>query len=81
MSNPQVTSPITGVATWQGKDTAAHLFDQDLTTMAHSNWFTTPPKQSATPMTITTELDGVYDLDHVTYVPREDGGNGTLSAL
>ena len=49
--------------------------------MAHSNWFTTPPKQSATPMTITTELDGVYDLDHVTYVPREDGGNGTLSAL
>ena len=52
-------------------------FDQDLTTMAHSNWFTRRPKQSATPMTITTELDGVYDLDHVTYVPREDGGNGT----
>lgn len=81
MSNPQVTAPITGVPIWQGKDNAAHLFDQDLTTMAHSNWFTTPPKQSATPMTITAELDGVYDLDHVTYVPREDGGNGTLSAL
>ena len=32
-------------------------------------------------MTITADLDGVYDLDHLTYVPRENGGNGNLSAL
>lgn len=32
-------------------------------------------------MTNSAELDGVYDLELVTYVPREDGGHGTLTAL
>ncbi|WLV77895.1 glycoside hydrolase family 31 protein [Lacticaseibacillus parahuelsenbergensis] len=81
MRNPKVTSPIKDAPVWQGDDTVDNLFDQDLDTMAHSNWFSDTPKQSPTPMTITTELDGVYDLDHVTYVPRENGGNGNLSAL
>lgn len=81
MTNLKVDSTIKDVPVWQGKQTVDKLFDQDLTTEAHTNWFTSGEKQSATPMTITADLDGVYDLDHLTYVPRENGGNGNLSAL
>ncbi|WP_125702311.1 TIM-barrel domain-containing protein [Lacticaseibacillus daqingensis] len=74
-------SAITGVAIWQDSQPLEYLFDRDLATTAHSNWFTSSPKQSATPMTITTKLDKITTLDKIIYAPREDGGNGTMSGM
>ncbi|BDR60053.1 SLAP domain-containing protein [Lactobacillus xylocopicola] len=74
-------SNITGTSIWQAAQPVKYLFDHDLSTVAHSNWFSSEPKQSATPMTITTHLDGITDLDRFVYVPRSDGGNGTITAM
>lgn len=78
--NPLLTAPILGVPIWLRMHNAAHLLAQDQPQLAHSNWFTTPELQSATPKPITAELAGVTALDHEPYVPRVHGGNGLLSA-
>ena len=75
-------SNIKGTNIWQSGTPGENLFDGDLTSQAHTNWFTSGPEQDATPMTITTHLDGITDLDRFVYVPRDDGGkNGMIKAM
>lgn len=75
-------SNIKGTNIWQPGTPVENLFDHDLSTQAHSNWFSNVNQQDATPMTITTHLDGITDLDHFVYVPRNDGGlNGMITAM
>lgn len=75
-------SNITGTDIWQEDMGPELLFDLDLNSTAHTNWFTGPDaKQDATPLSMLVELRNVYELDHFTYVPRVDGGNGTITGL
>ena len=52
----------------------ANLFDGSLATEVwHTKW-----GERATPLDITADLGAVYTLDKLEYVPRSDGGNGTI---
>lgn len=75
-------SNIKGTNIWQTGTPGENLFDRDLTTQSHTNWFSDGNDQDATPMTITTHLDGITDLDRFVYVPRNDGGtNGMIKNM
>ncbi|KRM71197.1 TIM-barrel domain-containing protein [Lacticaseibacillus brantae] len=76
----QVESNIKGVDVWQSGYGVDKLFDKDLSSQAHSNWFASAGdvKQSATPMTIATDFGEAYDLAQFIYVPRQDGGNNGM---
>lgn len=50
------------------------LFDFDEKSMWHSKW----GKGEAIPFDMTIDLRSVNKLDRLEYLPREDGGNGTL---
>ncbi|WEV71186.1 Rib/alpha-like domain-containing protein [Lactobacillus sp. ESL0785] len=65
---------------WQSGCPVKNLFDQDLSTLAHTNWYP-PTGKNVTPITISTKLDGITDLDKLVYVPRDNGGNGNISAI
>lgn len=51
------------------------LFDYDQRSTWHSKW----GKGEAVPFTLTLDLRSVNELDKLEYLPREDGGNGTLT--
>lgn len=53
-----------------------HLFDFDTKSQWHSKW----GKGEAIPCDLTIDLRSVNKLDRLDYVPREDGGNGTILA-
>ena len=52
------------------------LFDFDEKTIWHSKW----GKGEAVPFDLTLDLRSLNHLDRIEYLPREDGGNGTLLA-
>ena len=49
------------------------LFDYDEASIWHTDW-----AGGAVPFTMEIDLGGVNQLDKLEYLPREDGGNGTL---
>ncbi|MFL8952036.1 TIM-barrel domain-containing protein [Helcococcus kunzii] len=51
-----------------------NMFDLDPTTAWHTKWGI-----SQVPITVTADLGGIYSLDHLEYIPREDAGNGTIT--
>ena len=55
-----------------GQD-VAKLFDYDEASMWHTDW-----AGGAVPFTMEIDLGGLNELDKLEYLPREDGGNGTL---
>lgn len=58
----------------QGGNGIGKLFDFDEKSMWHSKW----GKGEAIPADLTIDLRSVNKLDRIEYLPREDGGNGTL---
>lgn len=58
----------------QGGNGIGKLFDFDEKSMWHSKW----GKGEAIPCDMTIDLRSVNKLDRLEYLPREDGGNGTL---
>lgn len=52
----------------------ASLFDFDEKSMWHTKWGAT-----AVPFDMTIDLRSVNKLDRLEYIPREDGGNGTIT--
>ncbi|MDD2598135.1 MAG: glycoside hydrolase family 31 protein [Kiritimatiellae bacterium] len=57
----------------QGGSGIANLFDFDEKSMWHTKW-----GAEATPFEISLDLQTVNQLDKLEYLPRVDGGNGTL---
>ncbi len=57
----------------QGGSDIVKLFDYDEKTMWHTAW-----GKNALPFDVTLDLGSVNQLDKLEYLPREDGGNGTL---
>lgn len=57
----------------QGGHEVSALLDRDEKSMWHTQWGT-----SALPFTLTVDLKGINQLERLTYLPREDAGNGTL---
>jgi hypothetical protein len=55
-----------------GQD-VAKFFDYDEASIWHTDW-----NGGAVPFTMEIDLGGVSQLDKLEYLPREDGGNGTL---
>lgn len=51
-----------------------NMFDLDPTTAWHTKWGI-----SQVPITVTADLGGIYSLDHLEHIPREDAGNGTIT--
>ena len=49
------------------------FFDYDEASMWHTDW-----AGGAVPFTMDIDLGGINELDKLEYLPREDGGNGTL---
>ena len=55
------------------------MFDFDEKTIWHSRWAEAAGQGgSALPLELTLDLRAVVELDKIEYLPREDGGNGTL---
>lgn len=50
------------------------LFDHDLATMWHTSW--SDPRFNE----LTIDLNGVYDVERLVYIPRDDAGNGTITS-
>ncbi len=57
----------------QGGTGIRHLFDMDESKEWHTRW-----KETAVPFSFTMNLKSVNQLDKLVYLPRKDGGNGTL---
>ena len=54
-----------------------HLFDLDERgELWHTDW----QNSEAVPFTINIDMHATTDLDHITYVPRDNAGNGTILA-
>ena len=51
----------------------AKFFDYDEASMWHTSW-----AGGAVPFTMEIDLGGINELDKLEYLPREDGGNGTI---
>lgn len=66
--NSQETSGENGVAT--------NAFDGDTATIWHTEWSATQPTH---PHEIQINLNGIYDVCEVTYLPRQTGTNGTIA--
>ena len=60
----------------QGGQRIKNLFDFDEGTTWHTAW----DKPNATPFDIIIDLHVVAQLDQIQYVPRPDGGNGTITS-
>lgn len=69
---------VTGLTTFnnQGGQGINKLFDRDEKSMWHSDWAT----HDAVGGTLTIDLHSVNELAGLTYLPREDAGNGTITA-
>ena len=59
----------------QGGQRIKNLFDFDLGTTWHTTW----DQPNSTPFDVTIDLHVVAQLDQLQYVPRPDGGNGTIT--
>lgn len=82
ITSVKTSSNIKDTNIWEDDQPVENLFDHDLSTIAHSNWFSDGNKQAATPMTITAQLAEPTDLDRFVYLPRNDGGtNGIITAI
>ncbi|QTU82860.1 discoidin domain-containing protein [Carnobacteriaceae bacterium zg-C25] len=60
----------------QGGTPLKNLVDLNVSNQFHSKWGV-----NALPETLTLDLKYAYDLDKLVYVPRQDGGNGTITAF
>ncbi len=69
---------VTAISTFanQGGQGVNKLFDRDEKSLWHSQW----GEGSAIPGDVTIDLHSVNHLAELRYLPREDGGNGTLLA-
>jgi galactosylceramidase len=59
-------------------DEPQNVLDGDAATIWHTPW--APAVPVPLPQSITLDLGGTFDIDTVTYLPREGGGNGTITA-
>ena len=62
------------VAAQAGND-IGHLFDLD---ERGEIWHTDWQNSNAVPFTLDIDLNATTDLDHITYIPRSNAGNGTI---
>ena len=69
---------LTGISSFanQGGQGLNKLFDRDEKTVWHSQW----SKADAVPGDVTIDLHSVNQLEKLVYLPREDAGNGTITA-
>lgn len=69
---------LTGSTTFknQGGQGINKLFDRDEKSVWHSDW----SARDAVGGTLTIDLHSVNELDRLVYMPREDAGNGTITA-
>lgn len=69
---------VTGITSFnnQGGQGISKLFDRDEKSVWHSDWGT----RDAVGGTLTIDMHSVNQLDHIAYLPREDAGNGTITA-
>lgn len=69
---------LTGISSFnnQGGQGLNKLFDRDEKTVWHSQW----SAADAIPGDVTIDLHSVNKLEKLVYLPREDAGNGTLTA-
>ena len=58
----------------QGKSKLKNMFDHSLKTMWHTKY-----KKNAIPFEFVVDLQSVNLLEKIQYVPRSDGGNGTIT--
>ncbi|NRF92430.1 discoidin domain-containing protein [Paenibacillus frigoriresistens] len=72
---PQAQMTATSTS-FQPGDDPSNALDGDVNTWWHIKWFGTDPL----PQSIILNLGGAYKISKLDYLPRPDGGNGTITA-
>ncbi|WP_314587978.1 discoidin domain-containing protein [Paenibacillus terrigena] len=72
----QIKATATSEELINGSDAASNAIDGNPQTMWHTKW----DKSDVLPQSITLNLGGTYNINKVAYLPRQGGGNGTITA-
>jgi hypothetical protein len=72
----QMKATATSEETVGANNAASMAIDDDTTTFWHTKW----DKSDVLPQSITLSLGGTYTIDKVTYLPRQEGSNGIITA-